>query len=124
MASRVAASIAVATGMGRNMVVMSASEYERRAIDLAEGLTYDLLAPLKVDAHLPEARAQRRSKGELAQMRKKLFFSRDKSPLFDTKRWVTNMETGLIEAWDRWVMGTEFEGESPPGKASLHADQK
>lgn len=112
MASRVAASIAVATGYGKEMIVRSGEEYERRALALASGLTYDILPPLNVDVNLPEARVQRRGKGELAQLRRKLFLSREQSPLFDTKRWVENMEKGLTEAWKQWVRGFEFEGES------------
>lgn len=113
MASRVAASIAIATGHGKQMIVHSGNEYEQRALDLAGGMIYDMLPPLKgVDANRPEARAQRRGKGELAQLRKQLFLTRESSPLFDTKRWVENMERGVVEAWRRWVNGTEFEGKS------------
>lgn len=111
MASRVAASIAVATGLGPEMIVSTAADYERRALELARGLTYEMLPPLKVPADLPEARAQRRGKGELSRMRQKLFLTRDTSPLFDTKRWVQNLERGLKEAWRRWITGIEFEGE-------------
>ncbi|ORY72723.1 hypothetical protein BCR35DRAFT_307496 [Leucosporidium creatinivorum] len=100
MASRVAASIAVATGHGKEMIVSSGAEYEHRALFLASGLH-------QPDA--PEARVQRRGKGELSKLRRKLFLSREQSPLFDTRRWVQNMEKGLTEAWKRWVQGTEFE---------------
>lgn len=112
MASRVAASIAVATGHGKDMIVDSGAAYEHRALVLASGLEYDILPVVPgSQPDTPEARVQRRGKGELSKLRRKLFLSREQSPLFDTKRWVQNMEKGLTEAWKRWVQGTEFEGE-------------
>ncbi|BGO93075.1 hypothetical protein NBRC10512_003260 [Rhodotorula toruloides] len=123
MCSRVAASIAMATGFGPQMIVNNEHEYERRALELAAGLVYDTIPadPSKPPTTL-EGREQRRSKGELAELRKKLFLTREQSPLFDTKRWVRNLEKGLVEAWTRWVQGTEFE-DAPewtagPGRAS------
>ncbi|GAA5872460.1 hypothetical protein JCM16303_004528 [Sporobolomyces ruberrimus] len=110
MCSRVAASIAVATGLGPEMIVDSAAAYEERAVTLALGLSHQLVQP--VPGALPESlegRVQRRSKGELAELRKKLFLTRETSPLFDTKRWTVNLEKGLVEAWEHWVQGREFE---------------
>ncbi|GAA5862952.1 hypothetical protein JCM1840_002337 [Sporobolomyces johnsonii] len=104
MCSRVAASIAVATGFGPEMIVSSPEAYEERALALAAGLDYELVQP---DGE--EGPVQRRSKGELAQLRKKLFLTRERSPLFDTRRWTGNLEKGLIESWERWVRGQEFE---------------
>ncbi|GAA5914406.1 hypothetical protein JCM6882_008223 [Rhodosporidiobolus microsporus] len=110
MCSRVAASIAVATGFGPQMIVSSAEEYERRALELASGLVYDTVpADKSKPASTLEGREQRRGRGELAEMRKTLFLTREQSPLFDTKRWVRNLEKGLTEAWERWVRGHEFE---------------
>ncbi|KAK4054753.1 hypothetical protein OIV83_000677 [Microbotryomycetes sp. JL201] len=111
MASRVAASIALATGLGDQMIVNSVEQYETRAIALASSLSYEMQPPTPgADLASPEARQQRKSRGELADLRKRLFLSRDQSPLFDTKRWVVNFERGLVEAWQRWVSGAEFEG--------------
>ncbi|GAA6060386.1 hypothetical protein JCM10212_004639 [Sporobolomyces blumeae] len=110
MCSRVAASIAVATGFGPEMIVSSPEAYEERAVALASGLTYRVIEP--VPGALPESvegKRQRRGVGELAELRKKLFLTRESSPLFDTKRWTVNLEKGLVEAWHRWVRGTEFE---------------
>lgn len=93
MCSRVAASIAAATGFGPEMIVPSDLEYERRALDLAGSLVYEYIPP---DPSKPagslEGREQRRAKGELAELRKQLFLTREHSPLFDTKRWVHNLE--------------------------------
>ncbi|GAA6000119.1 hypothetical protein JCM5350_004281, partial [Sporobolomyces pararoseus] len=110
MCSRVAASIAVATGFGPEMIVDSAQAYEERAISLAHGLRYQYVQPSL--GALPEtiqSRLQRRGSGELSELRKKLFLTREHSPLFDTKRWTGNLEKGLIEAWKRWASGEEFE---------------
>ena len=93
MASRVAASIAVATGLGPEMIVSSPEAYEERAVNLAAGLRYQLVQPQS--GALPESLeggVQRRSMGELAELRKKLFLTRESSPLFDTQRWTVNLE--------------------------------
>lgn len=93
MCSRVAASIAVATGLGPEMIVTSAEAYEERAVALAAGVRYHYVAPTQ--GALPdslEAKTQRRSAGELSDMRKKLFLTRERSPLFDTRRWTVNLE--------------------------------
>ncbi|KAM0793060.1 hypothetical protein ACM66B_000546 [Microbotryomycetes sp. NB124-2] len=110
MASRVAASIALATGYGPQMIVDSVQKYEERAVALALSLSYKALPPVQgADPASPLSRLQRQSLGELAELRKNLFLSRDKSPLFDTRRWVRNFELGLDQAWRRWVSGAEFE---------------
>ncbi|GAA6035349.1 hypothetical protein JCM8097_008826 [Rhodosporidiobolus ruineniae] len=110
MCSRVAASIAVATGLGSQMIVPTAEAYEKRALELANGLTYEKIpADPSKPASTLEGREQRRAKGELSDLRKELFLNREQSPLFDTKRWVRNLEKGLVEAWERWVGGQEFE---------------
>ncbi|GAA5853587.1 hypothetical protein JCM8547_002514 [Rhodosporidiobolus lusitaniae] len=110
MCSRVAASIAVATGYGDQMIVDSAEKYEARALELAGGLSYETVPadPTKPPTTL-EGREQRRAKGELADLRKALFSTREQSPLFDTRRFVRNSEKGFITAWERWVSGAEFE---------------
>jgi len=40
--------------------------------------------------------------GVLSKLRRRLFLTRDKIPLFDTKRWVRNLEKGMIQAWRSW----------------------
>jgi hypothetical protein len=85
MCSRVAASIAAATGFGGNMIVPSELEYERRALELAGSLVYEYIPPdASKPPHSLEAREQRRAKGELAALRQQLFLTREHSPLFDT----------------------------------------
>ncbi|GAA6052315.1 hypothetical protein JCM3770_007247 [Rhodotorula araucariae] len=113
MCSRVAASIAVATGLGPQMIVDSAAAYERRALELAAGLGYEHVpAESGADPRSLEAREQRRARGELAEMRRTLFLSREQSPLFDTRRWTANLEKGIAEAWTRYISGAEFEDDA------------
>lgn len=88
MCSRVAASVVVATGFGKQMVVRSEDEYEQRALHLARTLAYKILparpGALPTD---PDSRCQRRGCGELSDLRKNLFLTRGESPLFDTRRY-------------------------------------
>ena len=100
MCSRVGASIARATGLGDQMVVDSAGAYEERAVALAASI---VLQPSSADDTPIGA-------GELYDLRRALFLGRSTSPLFDTERWVRSLERGYVEAWTRWVDGTEFEG--------------
>ncbi|BGP45059.1 hypothetical protein JCM10450v2_000876 [Rhodotorula kratochvilovae] len=110
MCSRVAASVAVATGLGPQMIVGSAEAYERRALELAAGLSYEHVPPRQgAPPQTLEGHEQRRARGELAEMRRTLFLSREQSPLFDTKRWTANLEKGIVEAWERYISGAEFE---------------
>jgi protein O-GlcNAc transferase len=82
------------------MVVDSLKEYESRAIRYAQSISYEWIA---------EGRElQRRGKGDLIELRRNLYLSRDDMPLFDTRRWTQNLEKGLAEAWRRWVAGTCF----------------
>ena len=76
LASRVAAGMAYASGLGREMVVSSYREYEERAVELA-------LHPEKLMA-----------------LRKHLTETRESSRLFDTKRWVRNFESALQAAYE------------------------
>ncbi|KAI0639406.1 TPR-like protein [Trametes polyzona] len=102
MCSRVAASMANATGFGAQMTVHSAEEYERRAVALAQSVHY-------VPFHEPSGAVLPRGQGELVRLRRNLFLNRDRMPLFDTLRWTRNFEKGLREAWRRWVEGTQYE---------------
>ncbi|KAI8466334.1 MAG: TPR-like protein [Monoraphidium minutum] len=76
MASRVAASLAAATGLGREMVVASHAEYEDRAVELG------------LDG------------AKRAALRGRLEAARLSCPLFDTGRWVRDLERVLFRMWD------------------------
>ncbi|KAI3738823.1 hypothetical protein L2E82_29007 [Cichorium intybus] len=76
MATRVAGSLCLATGVGEEMIVNSMEEYEERAVSLA-------LNPRK-----------------LHDLRKRLKMSRASCPLFDTSRWVRNVERAYLKMWN------------------------
>lgn len=100
MCSRIAASIVRAavppTTEGKRisdkLIAESEEDYERRAVNLASGLRY-------------ERGSNGIATGELVDIRKVLFEGRWTSPLFDTKRWVQDLETAYELAWKRWVDG-------------------
>ena len=75
MASRVCASLCMATGFGQEMVVGSHEEYEERAVEF--GLN-----------------VQRR-----VALRAQLKAARLTCPLFDTRRWVRNLERVFARMW-------------------------
>ncbi|KAF8539529.1 glycosyl transferase family 41-domain-containing protein [Trichophaea hybrida] len=98
MCSRIAASILRAAvpqtiegkAMANSLVAASEDNYERRAIELVRGLNYK-----------PGGNGE--CSGELANIRKVLFTNRWHSELFNTKRWVSDLEDAYEEAWRRWV---------------------
>lgn len=77
------------------LVVASDEEYENRAIELGGGLAAAL------------QRIDRRGSAScrLTELRKLLYESRWTSALFDTRRWVRDLEDAYEEAWRRWVAG-------------------
>ncbi|MCJ1479047.1 hypothetical protein MMC13_007731 [Lambiella insularis] len=103
MCSRMAASIlkgalpknAEGDQAATELVVASDEEYERRAIELGSGLASAL------------QRTDRRGHAScrLTELRKLLYESRRTSALFDTRRWVRDLEEAYEEAWRRWVAG-------------------
>jgi predicted O-linked N-acetylglucosamine transferase (SPINDLY family) len=74
----------------KELIAEDESQYEEFAIKLASGLTYDRGG---------------RGSGRLIELRKLLYESRSTSALFDTKRWVSDLEEAYQEAWRRWVDG-------------------
>ena len=75
MASRVAASLCYATGLGEYMVVNSQQEYEERAVEL--GLNHE----------------------KRLWLRQQLRNVRETCPLFDTDRWVADLERVYYSMW-------------------------
>lgn len=98
MCSRMAASILKGalpkTAEGRRaateLVAADDDQYEEMAVRLASGLTYD---------------QHGRGRGRLNDLRRLLYEHRCASALFDTKRWVRDLERAFEEAWHRWVEG-------------------
>ncbi|KAG6123567.1 hypothetical protein E4U13_003810 [Claviceps humidiphila] len=76
------------------LIAETEEEYEQRAITLANGLTY----ALSVAGH-------GQGKGRLADMRKLLWDSKRHCSLFNTRRWVEDLETAYEKAWERWICG-------------------
>jgi predicted O-linked N-acetylglucosamine transferase (SPINDLY family) len=100
MCSRMAASIlkgALPHGeegrrAAEELIAKDDDQYEEFATRLAGSLTYQ---------SLPSGECK--GIGRLAQIRRLLFDSRWSCALFDTKRWVTDLESAYEEAWRRWV---------------------
>ena len=102
MCSRMAASI-LTGALPRNadgeraaedLIADSDESYEDQAVELASDLIYP-----------PQEGMQGIGKGRLMELRKLLYESRWTSALFDTKRWVRDLEVAYEEAWRRWVAG-------------------
>lgn len=72
-----------------DLIAADEEDYERKAVRLGNGLTYE----------------RGRGVGRLAGLRKVLVQARWTSALFDTGRWVRDLEEAYGIAWDRWVKG-------------------
>ncbi|KAH7141155.1 glycosyl transferase family 41-domain-containing protein [Dactylonectria estremocensis] len=102
MCSRMAASIlkgalpksAEGRQVAAELIVGSETEYEQRAVRLASGLSYSIKDGRYGEGH-----------GRLAEMRELLWNGKWNCGLFDTRRWVDDLETAYEEAWRRWVAG-------------------
>jgi len=102
MCSRMAASILKgalpANEEGRlaasELIAADDEQYEEFAIKLANSLSYD------VSPH-----GNGKGVGRLHDLRKLLYDSRWTCALFNTKRWVSDLEEAYSEAWRRWVAG-------------------
>ncbi|GAP90825.1 putative glycosyltransferase family 41 protein [Rosellinia necatrix] len=102
MCSRMAASIlrgalpkdAGGARAAQELIASDDAEYELFATRLAGGLNYH-----RVNEHYCEGR------GRLAELRKILFEAKWTCALFDTHRWVSDLERAYEEAWRRWVAG-------------------
>ncbi|KAI2464002.1 glycosyltransferase family 41 protein [Annulohypoxylon bovei var. microspora] len=102
MCSRMAASIlkgalpktARGDEVARELIASDDDSYEALATKLAESLSYR-----NVDGRYCEGH------GRLADMRRILFEAKWSCALFDTHRWVADLERAYGEAWRRWVAG-------------------
>ncbi|KAJ3337691.1 hypothetical protein HDU93_000698 [Gonapodya sp. JEL0774] len=43
--------------------------------------------------------------GPLVRLRRRLFLNREDMPLFDTAKWVRDLERGILDCWARWERG-------------------
>ena len=80
--------------VAKELIAKNDDDYEERAVELGSGLAY----PLQPDR-------QGFGEGRLMDIRKLLYESRHTSALFDTRRWVQDLENAYDEAWRRWVAG-------------------
>lgn len=80
--------------VARELIASGDSDYEALATRLAGSLTYRY-----VDGEYCEGN------GRLAEMRKIFFEAKWKCALFNTRRWVSDLEWAYEEAWRRWVAG-------------------
>ena len=78
----------------KELIARNEARYEERAIALGNGLSYS-----------KQPGQQGIGTGRLMELRKLLFESRWTSALFDTKRWVRDLETAYEKAWSNWVAG-------------------
>ncbi|XP_021281600.1 probable UDP-N-acetylglucosamine--peptide N-acetylglucosaminyltransferase SEC [Herrania umbratica] len=83
MATRVAGSLCLATGLGEEMIVNSMKEYEERAVSLAL------------------------NRPKLQALTNKLKAARLSCPLFDTARWVRNLERSYFKMWNLYCSGQQ-----------------
>ena len=80
--------------VARELIAENESEYEQMAVRLAGGLSYSMTS-----------RGYGEGCGRLAEIRKLLWDGKWHCGLFDTRRWVDDVETAYEEAWRRWVTG-------------------
>ena len=81
----------------KNLIVASDDEYEEQAVFLGASLQYNLVR----DGHSVTGFGQ----GRLSDLRRILYESRWTCPLFDTRRWVRDLEDAYEIAWGKWVTG-------------------
>jgi len=75
------------------LIAVNDDQYEEFAIKLASEYSYRM--------H-PSGRGE--GVGRLGELRKLLYDSRWTCALFNTKRWVADLEAAYEEAWRKWVM--------------------
>ncbi|KAI9790450.1 MAG: hypothetical protein M1816_005114 [Peltula sp. TS41687] len=106
MCSRMAASIlrgalpktAEGEQAAEELIAGSEAEYEDRAVRLGKSLEYGG----KESSLGPQ---QGKGTGRLMELRRILYESRWTSALFDTRRWVRDLEEAYEKVWERWVAG-------------------
>lgn len=79
----------------RDLLVSSEAEYEERAIRLGSTLQYDM-----------DGKRPGQARGRLMDLRRILWEGRWTNRLFDTKRWVEDLERAYWQAWSNWESGT------------------
>ncbi|KAL2808137.1 glycosyl transferase family 41-domain-containing protein [Aspergillus granulosus] len=102
MCSRMASSI-LSSALPKNengrqareeLIATSDEDYENKAAHLCRGLHYEI-------------GGEGRGVGRLLELRRMLFEERWTSSLFDTNRWVRDLEEAYERVWNHWVNGEE-----------------
>lgn len=76
----------------QELIASNDAEYEEQAVKLSANLVY------------PTTSGQSGlGQGRLMELRQMLYENRTSSALFDTKRWVHDLEDAYEKAWDNWV---------------------
>ena len=78
----------------QDLIVISDEAYEEQGVELASDLVY------RTGEETDDM-----GSGRLLELRKLLYENRWNSALFDTPRWVHDLEGAYEEAWRRWVAG-------------------
>lgn len=98
MASSILSSALPNTDLGRQaqteLIASSEEDYEAKAFRLCTSTQY---AP----------GGNGRARGRLSDLREMIFSERRGSRLFDTARWVRDLENAYEQVWKRWVEGEE-----------------
>jgi predicted O-linked N-acetylglucosamine transferase (SPINDLY family) len=98
MASSILSSALPNSEVGRQanleLIASSDEDYEDKAVYLGENMQY-------------ESGGTGQARGRLIELRKMLFLHRWESKLFDTRRWVRDLEEAYENVWKRWVKGEE-----------------
>ena len=76
----------------KDLIADSDESYEDQAVELSSNLIYPMQEGIRGFGT-----------GRLTELRKLLYESRWTSALFDTRRWVRDLEVAYEEAWRRWV---------------------
>lgn len=117
MCSRMAASIlkgALPKGpegerAASELIARNEAEYEEFAVQLINGMTYRPARAVQPgsgsEAGTNADVYYREGVGRLAELRKLLFESKWTCALFDTRRWVRDLEEAYEIAWGRWERG-------------------
>ena len=88
----------------KELIVHSEEEYLRRATALARDLRYQTVAPQRQGS--PKgAGGSGKGTGRLLDIRRMLWEGRWTSRLFDTERWVREVEKAYWAAWKKWEKG-------------------
>ncbi|KAF2213292.1 glycosyltransferase family 41 protein [Cercospora zeae-maydis SCOH1-5] len=82
----------------RELIAKSEEDYEEKAVALGKGFKYVVAAS---SSRCEDGRGE----GRIMELRRLLYEARWTSALFDTKRWVADLEDAYDEAWRRWVAG-------------------